>query len=169
MQGREDAKKKALVLLTGGGHLFQTLLLVRKMAGRFDFDYAVVGWGGPPSFEGLPPGQVYKVVSLSNFSRNSRLGDLYGLCLAFAQCVRILARSRPDLVLGVGTNNVLPLFLAAWPFRIKRVFVESITRVETPSRTARIVARLGVANRLYVQWPGLVGKLPGAAYKGSVL
>lgn len=166
-QGRQE--KKALVLLSGGGHLFQTLLLVRKMAGHFVFDYVVVGYGGPPSFDDLPPGRVFKVVPLSNFSRNSSLGDAYGLTVAFVQCLRILATSRPDLVLGLGTNNVLPLFMAAWLFRRKRVFIESITRVTTPSRTARIVGRLGVANRLYVQWPSLLGKVRGAAYKGSVL
>lgn len=167
--GSDGRERKALVLLSGGGHLFETLLLVRKMTGRFSFDYVVVGLGGPSSFDELPEGQVFHVASLSNFTRSSRLADAVTVGRVLLRYLFILRRSKPDLVVGVGTNNVLPLFLAASLLGKKRIFVESITRVTTPSQTARILGRLGITDRLYVQWPELVGTVRGAAYKGSVL
>lgn len=162
-------KGKALVLLTGGGHLFQTLLLIEKMKGHFDFDYAVTKYGGPSDFNSIPPGRRFDVVSLSTFSEGGAFRDIYSTLWAVAQYVGIILKTKPDIVVGLGTNNAFPLLLAAFLTRRKRVFMESITRVTTPSKTARIVAKMKIADRLYVQWPALEKNLEGSQFKGNIL
>jgi hypothetical protein len=46
------------------------------------------------------------------------------------------------------------------------VYVESLSRIEKASLSARMVRP--VASRLYVQWPELVHDLRGSRYAGNV-
>jgi UDP-N-acetylglucosamine:LPS N-acetylglucosamine transferase len=74
---------------------------------------------------------------------------------------------RPTLVVTTGAAVAVPF---AWLGRLrgsKVVYIESLTRIERPSLSCRLIAP--VASKLYVQWPELTGSLPGARYVGSVL
>jgi hypothetical protein len=51
--------------------------------------------------------------------------------------------------------------------RRKVVFIESLTRLDVPSVSCRLISP--VAERVYVQWPELVDRVEGARYAGSVL
>jgi beta-1,4-N-acetylglucosaminyltransferase len=46
------------------------------------------------------------------------------------------------------------------------VYVESITRIEAPSLSCRLIAP--ITARVYVQWPELARALRGSLYVGSV-
>jgi beta-1,4-N-acetylglucosaminyltransferase len=46
------------------------------------------------------------------------------------------------------------------------VYVESLSRIEGPSLTYRLIAP--IAARLYVQWPELAEKLPRSRFSGNV-
>jgi UDP-N-acetylglucosamine:LPS N-acetylglucosamine transferase len=80
---------------------------------------------------------------------------------------RVVARERPRIVLTTGAGVAVPF---AWIARMRGarvVYVESVTRIEGLSLSARLVAP--VAERLYVQWPELVGKHRRAEYRGNLL
>lgn len=79
---------------------------------------------------------------------------------------RLLGRIRPKVVITTGAAVAVPF---AWVARVRGariVYVESATRVRTPSLSCRLV--YPVADRVYVQWPELQRVLPRAIYAGSV-
>ena len=92
--------------------------------------------------------------SLKNLVRN--------LILAW----RTLRVVRPRIVLSTGAGVAVPF---AWLGRLrgmKVVYVESFTRIESPSLSGRLVAP--IANRVYAQWPELTSGLRKARYAGNV-
>jgi beta-1,4-N-acetylglucosaminyltransferase len=80
---------------------------------------------------------------------------------------RIVRRVRPRVVLTTGAGVAVPF---AWLARLHRadvVYVESLTRINGPSLSCRLIAP--AADRVYVQWPELLRELPRARYAGSIL
>src|SRR4051812_29313366 len=69
----------------------------------------------------------------------------------FWEALRILRRERPDVILSTGAGPVVPFaILGRLFFGTRVVFVETITRVEQPSLTGRIMHRL--AHEFFYQW-----------------
>mgnify|MGYP006160626373 CR=1 FL=1 len=86
-------------------------------------------------------------------SSNDLLRNLLG-------AVRLLRVVRPKVVLTTGAGVAVPY---AWIGRLlgaRVVYVESLTRIERPSLSCRLIAP--VASRIYAQWP----ELPEAVPKG---
>lgn len=81
--------------------------------------------------------------------------------------VRVVARARPRVILTTGAAVAVPFAWVGWLFRAKVVYVESFTRIDTASLSCRLISP--VADRVYVQWPELLERLPRASYAGSVL
>ena len=150
--GRADV----MLVCSTGGHLLQLHQLREAWAGRsvlwvtFDksdarsllTDERVVYAFGPTNR------------SLTNLLRN--------LVLAWG----IVRRVRPRLLITTGAGVAVPF---AWIARLRgaRVFyVESITRMEEPSLSCRLIAP--VADRIYAQWPELAARMRNAVYAGSV-
>jgi hypothetical protein len=71
------------------------------------------------------------------------------------------------VILTTGAGIAVPFAWLGRAHNIRVVYVESLTRTETPSLSCRLVAP--VTDRVYVQWPELVGAVRGARYAGSVL
>ncbi len=80
---------------------------------------------------------------------------------------RLLLRHRPAMILTTGSGVAAPFLWLAWVLRIPTVFVESITRIEGLSLTARLVRPF--ATRLLVQWPELVERYPGVEHHGRIV
>jgi UDP-N-acetylglucosamine:LPS N-acetylglucosamine transferase len=80
---------------------------------------------------------------------------------------RVLRRERPRVVLTTGAGVAVPFAWVGRLFGADVVYVESATRIESPSLTLRLVRP--VATHVYVQWPELLQLLPSARYRGSVL
>jgi beta-1,4-N-acetylglucosaminyltransferase len=81
--------------------------------------------------------------------------------------VRVLARVRPRVMVTTGAATAVPFAWVAWVRRVPIVYVESMTRIERPSLSCRLIAPL--AARVYVQWPELVRAVPNGRYAGTVL
>jgi UDP-N-acetylglucosamine:LPS N-acetylglucosamine transferase len=78
---------------------------------------------------------------------------------------RVVRSARPQVILTTGAGVAVPF---AWIGRLHGVhvaYVESFTRMDRPSLSARLIAP--VAERVYVQWPELVPRLRGARYVGQ--
>ncbi len=80
---------------------------------------------------------------------------------------RLLVRHRPAMILTTGSGVAAPFLWLAWVLRIPTVFVESITRIEQLSLTARLVRPF--ASKLLVQWPELVERYPGVEHHGRIV
>ena len=80
---------------------------------------------------------------------------------------KLLRRLRPQVMVTTGAAIAVPFAWLARARGIRVVYIESITRIERPSLSCRLVAP--VASRVYVQWPELAEHVRNARYAGAVL
>lgn len=84
------------------------------------------------------------------------------------EAFRILRKQRPDIILSTGAGPVVPFALIGRLFFNTRVvYIETITRINQPSLTGRIMYRL--AHDFYYQWQGLSGYFPKGVYGGPLI
>jgi UDP-N-acetylglucosamine:LPS N-acetylglucosamine transferase len=73
---------------------------------------------------------------------------------------RLVRKHRPRLVVTSGAGVVAPFCLLARLAGARLIYVETMARVSSPSKTARLLSRF--ATRVVVQWPELAPALPRA-------
>lgn len=155
----DAARADVLLACSSGGHLLQMLALREAWEpfthawvtdDRSDTRSLLAGAKGPVYFAHWPTSR-----NLVTLVRN--------LILAW----RLVRTVRPRVVLTTGAGTAVPF---AWVARLHGasvVFVESVTRIDSPSLSCRLLRP--VAERLYVQWPELQRVVRGSRYAGSVL
>jgi beta-1,4-N-acetylglucosaminyltransferase len=152
-----DGAVEVLLVCSSGGHLLQ-LLALREAWEPFSHlwvtsdrsDARSLLADEPVEFAFWPTSR-----NLKNLVRNAFLAW------------RLVRRTRPTVVLTTGAATAVPF---AWIGRLhgaRVVYVESLTRIHGPSLSCRMIKP--VASRIYVQWPELVGAVPGSRYAGTVL
>ncbi|MES9869613.1 MAG: PssD/Cps14F family polysaccharide biosynthesis glycosyltransferase [Sedimenticola sp.] len=88
--------------------------------------------------------------------------------LNLLEAFRIIRSERPDLILSTGAGPAVPFALVGrFLFGCKVVFVETLTCIERPSMTGKIMYRL--AHDFFYQWPELKSYFPKGQYGGSLL
>lgn len=127
---------KICIAASEGGHMTEALFLRPAFDGNEVFLITMSN----PRMGGLP----YPMHMMPQFGRN----PLY-LLIVLWKVLRVFLRERPKLVLSTGSEIAIPVFMVAKLFRARTVFIETITRVEQPSLTARIV--YPIVDRFYVQ------------------
>ena len=137
-----------------GGHLLQLVALRDAFEG---FERVWVTFDAGDSRALLAGEEVVHAYSPTN--RNAR-NLLRNVRLAF----RVVPRMRPAVVVTTGAGVAVPFAWVGRLFGARVVYVESLTRIERPSLTYRLIRP--VVSRTYVQWPEL--RLPGALYRGTV-
>jgi len=93
--------------------------------------------------------------NIKNFIKN--------MLLAF----KILKKESPQCVISTGAGVGVPFIYLAKLFKIKTIYIESMTRVEKLSLTGRLVYR--VSDHFLVQWPELAHKYKRATYQGQII
>ena len=81
--------------------------------------------------------------------------------------VRLVRRHRPAVLLTTGADVAVPF---AWVARLagaKVVYIESFTRIDTPSLSLRMIHP--VSDRVYAQWPELTASVRRSRYAGAVI
>lgn len=78
----------------------------------------------------------------------------------------LLRALRPTVIFSAGAGCIVPIALVALCYRIPVIYLESMTNVETPSLTGRIMYHL--ADKFLVQWEDLLKTFPNAIYAGGV-
>jgi beta-1,4-N-acetylglucosaminyltransferase len=92
--------------------------------------------------------------NLPNLLRNVRLAR------------RVIGMVRPAAIVTTGAGVAVPF---AWLGRLRRipvVYIESLTRIDQLSLSARMIAP--VATRMYVQWPEAAEHSAKARFAGNV-
>jgi beta-1,4-N-acetylglucosaminyltransferase len=150
-------RKELLLVCSTGGHLLQLVALREAWDG---FSRVWVTFDRGDSRTLLADEEV--VIAFSPTNRNLR-NLVRNLLLA----VRVVRRARPRAVVTTGAGVAVPFAWVGRLFGAQVVYVESVTRIEAPSLSCRLIRP--VASRVYVQWPELLESLPRARYAGSVL
>ena len=159
MSDRAAGVRRADVLLacSSGGHLLQ-LLALREVWEPYERVWVTDDRSDTRSLlEGEPVVFAYWPTSrtIRTLPRN------------FTLAWRVVRRVRPAVVLTTGASTAVPF---AWLARLhgaRIVYVETLTRIDQPSLTCRLLAP--IADRVYVQWPELRARVRGSRYVGSVL
>jgi beta-1,4-N-acetylglucosaminyltransferase len=154
--GRPEQKAELLLVCSTGGHLWQMLAL----KGAWEpFSRVWVTFDKSDARSLLQDEDVVFAHGPTNRSVKNLLRNL-GLAW------RVIRRVRPTVVLTTGAGVAVPF---AWIARLRGarvVYVESFTRIDRPSLSCRLIAP--AANRIYAQWPELVGAVPRARFIGNV-
>jgi beta-1,4-N-acetylglucosaminyltransferase len=145
-----------LLVCSTGGHLLQ---LVALRAAWESFSRVWVTFDKSDAHSLLVGERVVHAFGptnrdLKNFFRN--------LGLAW----RLVGTLRPRVILTTGAGVAVPF---AWLGRLRGarvVYIESITRIDVPSLSCRLIAP--VTARIYVQWPELESVVRGSRYAGSI-
>jgi beta-1,4-N-acetylglucosaminyltransferase len=147
-----------LLVCTAGGHLLQLWSLREAWEGR-PHAWVVASHEGSDVHSLLQGDRVFFAHSPANRSLKNLVRNLL-------LARRLLGRLKPRVVLTTGAAVAVPFAWVARLRGIRIVYIESLARAERPSLSCRLVAP--VADRVYVQWPELLGALPRARYAGTV-
>ena len=80
--------------------------------------------------------------------------------------MRVLRAVRPVAVVTTGAGVAVPFALVARLLGVRVVYVETLTRIDTPSLSYRLSRPF--VSRTYVQWPELTRSVPAARFCGTV-
>lgn len=156
--GRPNLQQADVLLVcSSGGHLLQLLALREAWAG---FSHVWVTNDRSDARSLLADDKV--VYAYWPTSRNVK-----NLIRNSAVAWKVVRAVRPKVMLTTGAATAVPF---AWIARLHGahvVYVESLTRIRSPSLSCRLIAP--VAARTYVQWPELLSALRRARYAGTVL
>ena len=141
---------KILLISSTGGH-FQALQRLHSFWRKHDYCWVTFKTASTELI--LDEEKVYWAYSPTN--RN-----LPNLIRNFWLALQVIQQERPQLVLSTGAGVAVPFIILAKLAGIKTAFVESFTRVEELSLSARII--LPFLDVIYVQWEQLTAKYPKA-------
>ena len=151
-----DERADILLVCSTGGHLLQ-LVALRDVWG--DASRAWVTFDKSDARSLLRDERVY-------FARGPTNRNLPNLARNILLAPRIVRALRPRVVLTTGAGVAVPFAWAARLFGARVVYLESFTRIDSVSLSCRLIAP--VADRVYVQWPELLERLPRARFAGNV-
>ncbi|MHA1864314.1 MAG: hypothetical protein ACTSWA_11145, partial [Candidatus Thorarchaeota archaeon] len=150
--------KKIAVVLGRGGHTAQTFALVDSLGKDFEYVY-IMGL-----LDKLTPkkvrlrGKVLRVFTPRLLPQDSKLMSVIRTVITLFLSYIYLAILRPDVIISCGTGMTVPIFYSARTLKIPTVFIESMSRVETLSKTGRMLH--GRVSLFIVQWKQLAEKIP---------
>jgi beta-1,4-N-acetylglucosaminyltransferase len=149
-------RTEILLVCSTGGHLLQLVALREAWEG---FSRVWVTFDKSDARSLLADERVVHAYAPTNRNLKNLLRNLW---LAW----RVIRALRPRVILTTGAGVAVPF---AWVGRLRGasvVYVESITRIEAPSLSCRLIAP--ITARVYVQWPELARAIRGSRYVGSV-
>jgi UDP-N-acetylglucosamine transferase subunit ALG13 len=136
---------KLLLVASNGGHLEQIVRLAA--AGQISADSVFVTFDSPQArflIDGRPHCFVPEVGQR----------DLMGVVRAIPTFSRLLSDSSFAGVVSTGAALAIPAFLSARFLGLPTLYVESVSRVDGPSLTGKILSRSRLATHLRCQHPG---------------
>lgn len=155
-----------VVVSDRGGHWQNAQMLIRQMGQKPTTVVTTTG----PEVETLRKQyrQVVLLPTLFTFVGKRRFLNPVKMTLNFLIALIWVIRIRPKAVISLGATNVVFFCYLSKLSGTKLFHIECMNQVENPSITGR--ALYPICDRLFVQWPELLGRYgPKAAYKGWVI
>jgi UDP-N-acetylglucosamine:LPS N-acetylglucosamine transferase len=159
--------KRIAVVLGRGGHTAQTFALVDSLGEDYNFIYLMGLLDNLTPTKIRIPGTILRVFTPRLLPQDSRVMTVLRTILTLLISFMYLAFYRPNIIISCGTGMTVPIFYSARSLGIPTVFVESMSRVESLSKTGRLL--LGRVSLFLVQWEQLAEKTPLAGYGGQLL
>jgi beta-1,4-N-acetylglucosaminyltransferase len=153
--GVGDSRAELLLVCSCGGHL---LTLTSLRSSWEDYSRVWVTFDKSDSRSLLAGERLVFAYGPTNRNLKNALRNL-------AVAWRTIRAVRPKVVLTTGAGVAVPFAWVGRLFGARVVFVESISRIEDLSLSARLVAP--ICDRIYVQWPELQGGSRRLRYAGQ--
>lgn len=160
---------RVLLTVSGGGFFWQSRAVARSLAAQFDLHYVTPEPPATWQNSGLPAGSFHEIRRITTMTDASLPRRLLNFASSFFGAYRIIRTVNPQAIVCVASSIAVPLCFWGRVFGKTTVYVESITRVGKPSVTGRILSRLRLCDRLFVQWPEAVKLYRNAVYEGALL
>lgn len=150
------------IILTSskGGHLTE-LLKLQHIIKQHDVSYVIEQPQNPVNLQ-YP---VYYLAAGTHF--HNKLAYIKILLKNMIKGLYYVLKLKPQVIISTGAHNTIPLCIFAKILGKKIIYIESVARVYTPSKTGKLMYK--IANQFYVQWPEMLEVYPKAIYKGQLL
>lgn len=97
-------------------------------------------------------------------SKGTRWTSLSAYLMMFYQCIRIVRKYKPAVIISTGSYLAVPLFWWGKLYGAKLIFIESNAMVYNKTSTGKLVG--WVSDKVIVQWPEMLKVYPKAEYLG---
>lgn len=159
-------RPRLLVVLGDGGHTAEMVRLLRLLGPDYRYGY-VLQTDDQISESKIPfQGPVWRLTR-PRAKDDPHWRAAWHLGRSLLESAWLLARVRPQAVLGSGPAILVPLAIFAKLLGAKIIFVETGSRVSQLSLTGKIMLRL--ADQFFVQWEPLHQRYPHTIYAGRLL
>jgi beta-1,4-N-acetylglucosaminyltransferase len=146
---------RVCIVASAGGHLTEVRCL-REAYKQFDHFYVL------NSKALLPEDMKGRTYFITHSERD------WKQILNFLEAWRILRQDRPTVIISTGAGPAVPFAVVGKLFfGTKVVFIETITRVHSPSLTGRLMYRL--ADEFFYQWESLASWFPKGQCLGRLI
>uniref|UniRef100_A0A182M490 UDP-N-acetylglucosamine transferase subunit ALG14 n=1 Tax=Anopheles culicifacies TaxID=139723 RepID=A0A182M490_9DIPT len=167
---------RTMVVMGSGGHTAEMLRIVERLdCQRYSPRQYVIASTDKTSVvkvieseirrEPDPEKQTYEIITIprSRDVHQSYVSSIATTVFALINCVPLVLKARPELILTNGPGTCVPVCLVAFLARLlflntkcRIVFIESFCRVRNLSLSGRIL--LYIVDMFVVQWPELLEK-----------
>lgn len=152
----------------GGGPQFASQRIAEALQPHFELHY-VCAPDAQHSLNDSFRQNLHLVPALTRQNEPSRVRTAALMFITVYRALKIVDQVRPRAIIGIQQSTGFPLMLAGTLYGAKRVQVETITRTKKMSLTARLLLKLRLVDRVYVQWPSMLNGDRRVVYKGTVL
>uniref|UniRef100_A0AAG5CMZ6 UDP-N-acetylglucosamine transferase subunit ALG14 n=1 Tax=Anopheles atroparvus TaxID=41427 RepID=A0AAG5CMZ6_ANOAO len=165
---------RTMIVMGSGGHTAEMLRIVERMdCDRYSPRQYVIASADQTSVVKVieseirrqpdPAQQTYEIITItrSREVHQSYISSVMTTLMALINCIPIVLKARPELVLTNGPGTCVPVCLVAFVARLlflntkcRIVFIESFCRVRSLSLSGRILQY--IVDMFVVQWPELI-------------
>lgn len=99
-------------------------------------------------------------------SSGTRWSALIAYLKMFIQCIRIVRKYKPAVIISTGSYIAVPLFWWGKLYGAKLIFIESNAMVYNKTTTGKLVGWM--SDKVIVQWPEMLNVYPKSEYWGCL-
>lgn len=152
------SNKKICLVASSGGHI-EELMQLEILRQKYNFFFMVP----KTKWTSRLDGEKYFI---HDMDRSNIITKILSLLWMFVEQLPVFVKERPDVIVTTGAVVALPVCIYAKVLKKKIIFIESIARVYTPSKTGKILGKL--ADLFLVQWKEQLKCYDNATYGGWI-
>ena len=92
----------------------------------------------------------------------------FNMILNFIKSLYIFIKEKPNVIISTGVLAAIPMLFIGRAFKKKVIYIESFAKINSPTLTGKLIYKLNIANKFYVQWKSMLDVYPNSIYKGGI-